>query len=243
MDSLAASVQAIFGLIVLFDDGGLRLATAYRWYHPKLPLSPADLMADDVLPLKPGHFPPPLVEAALLIPLYADTRQLGALILGRPINGTSYAKADLELLLDPSDRLGSAIQNARREVEYLARIASLVERNQPEINQHPLQISVKEVENALRNLTDYAYLGEHPLAKMKLVKSRLSPEVMTHLDRGKAVYRVLTEAIEKLRPEGKLPGEPPSPEWYRYLILYDAYLEDTPNRDIMARLYIRVVPE
>ena len=94
------------------------------------------------------------------------------------------------------------------------------------------------MENALRNLTDYAYLGEHPLAKMKLVKSRLSLEGVTHLDRGKAVYRVLTEAIEKLRPEGKLPSDPPPPEWYPYLILHDAYLEDTPNRDIMARLYI-----
>ena len=27
-------------------------------------------------------------------------------------------------------------------------------------------------------------------------------------------------------------------EWHSYAILYDAYVEDVPNREIMARLYI-----
>jgi len=26
--------------------------------------------------------------------------------------------------------------------------------------------------------------------------------------------------------------------WYNYVVLYDAYVEDVPNREIMARLYI-----
>jgi hypothetical protein len=52
------------------------------------------------------------------------------------------------------------------------------------------------------------------------------------------VYTLLAEAIEKLKPEGKLPPDPPPAEWYAYLILHNAYLEDIPNRDIMARLYI-----
>ena len=119
---MAASVEAIFGLIVLFEPGSLRLAAAYRWLQRELPLAPADLLADDVLHLKPGHFPPPLAEAALLIPLYAETQQLGVLILGRPINGIGYSKADLELLLYPSDRLAGLIQNAQRETEYLAQL-------------------------------------------------------------------------------------------------------------------------
>ena len=237
LDTLAASVGAIFGLIILFESGSLRLAAAYRWSPRELPLAPADLLADDVLHLKPGHFPPPLAEAALLMPLYAETQQLGVLILGRPINGVGYSKADLELLFYPSDRLAGLIQNAQRETEYLAQLANLVEKSQPEV-EPPSQISIKGVENALRNLTDYAYLGEHPLARLNLVACRLPVDATTHLDRGKLVYTILAEAIEKLRPEGKLPPDPPPAAWYAYLILHDAYLEGIPNRDIMARLYI-----
>jgi hypothetical protein len=236
--SLSASVQAIFGLIVLFEAGNLRLAAAYRWPHAELPLSPADLLADDVLSLKPEHFPPPLTEAALLIPLYVGASQSGALILGRPANGTGYSKADVDLLLYPSDHLADIIQNGQREAAYLAQLAGLVGESQPEAETRPVQLSVKSVENALRNLADYAYLGQHPLAQTNLVTSRLPAATVTHLDRGKLVYTILAEAVEKLRPPDETPADPPSAEWYPYLILHDAYREDIPNRDIMAHLYI-----
>jgi hypothetical protein len=59
-----------------------------------------------------------------------------------------------------------------------------------------------------------------------------------HLDLGKAAYNVLAEAVERLRPDDILLCDPPPREWYPYLILHDAYLEDIPNRDIMSRLYI-----
>lgn len=238
LDSMCTSVRATFGLIVLFQDTSLKLAATFHWHHPEVSLTAIDLAADDILPLKPGHFPPPLAEAALLIPLYADTKQLGALILGQPKNGTSYSNADLELLLYPSDWLTDIIQKAQRETEYLARITDLAQKGQPEVNQYPTQLSVKAVENALRHLADYAYLGEHPMIKMKLVKSRLSTGTVTHLDRGKAVVNVLAEAVEKLQPEGPLPNDPIPREWYPYLILHAAYFENTLNRDIMARLYI-----
>jgi hypothetical protein len=88
-------------------------------------------------------------------------------------------------------------------------------------------------------MVDYAYLGDHPLTQFKLVRSKVAPgAAVTHLDLGKAAYDVLAEAVEKLRPDDALPSDPPSREWYPYLILYSAYLEDVPNRDIMSRLYI-----
>jgi len=241
LDSMCTSVPATFGLIIVFKDDGLWLAAGYRWQPTDLSLSAADLAADDVLLLDPGHFSAPLTEAALLIPLYAASEQLGALLLGRPVNGVSYLQSDVELLLDPSDRLADAIYNARREAEYLAQVAQvaqLVEAGQPKANTRLQPISVKTVENGLRKLTDYATLGESSLTKLKLVQSRLSNGPVTHLDRGKAVHSVLTETINKLRPAGERPGDLPSREWYPYLILHDAYLEDTPNRDIMSRLYI-----
>ena len=241
LDSLCSSVRAIFGLILLFEgdaDEDTRLAAAYRWHQGNLQLSPQDLMADDVLHLEPGQLSPLLTEAALLIPLYADAEQFGALILGRPVNGLSYAQADVDRLLYPSDRLADAIQDARRKAEYVAHVARGSEMGRPKAVRHPDQMSVEAVEDALRHIADYAYLGDHALAQFKLVRSQVAAEVVTHLDLGKAVYRVLAEAVEKLRPDDTLPGDPPSREWYPYLILRDAYLEDVPNRDIMSRLCI-----
>jgi GAF domain-containing protein len=107
--------------------------------------------------LEPGYFAPPLAEAALLIPLHAETEQLGALILGQPVNSTHFSQADIELLIYPSDRIADTIQNIQREAEYLDQIAALVEINQPTIFPTPMEISVKVVENALRNLSNYAY--------------------------------------------------------------------------------------
>jgi hypothetical protein len=97
-------------------------------------------------------------------------------------------------------------------------------------------MSVKQVEDALRHMADYAYLGDHELARLKLVQSRVPETAVTYLDQGKAANRVLAEALEKLRPEGKPPREPPPREWHPYLVLHDAYVEGIPNRLIIARL-------
>jgi hypothetical protein len=239
LDSMCTSVRAIFGLILLFEGDDAKLTAAYRWHQRDLQLSPQGLTADDILYLEPGHFSSPLAEAALLIPLYADTEQIGALILGRPVNGISYSQADVDLLLYPSDRLADAIRDARRNAEYVTQVAQVIETSRPETVKYPDQISVKAVEDALRHMVDYAYLGDHPLTRFKLVRSKVAADVaVTHLDLGKAAYNVLAEAVEKLRPADTAPSDPPPREWYPYLILYNAYLEDIPNRDIMSHLYI-----
>jgi len=80
--------------------------------------------------------------------------------------------------------------------------------------------------------------GDSPLGELKLVHTRLDPSQVTTLDRGKAVQDVLLEAMEKLRLAGETSRDPPPREWYPYLILHDAYLEEKPNRDIMLDLYI-----
>ena len=238
MNSLCASVRAIFGLLLLFEENNVRLAAAYHWHQGTPPLSPQDLAADDVLHLEPDQLSSPLTEAALLIPLYADAEQLGALILGRPVNGTSYSQADVDMLVYPGDRLANAIRDARRKAEYVAQVARVIEMSEPQTAKYPDQISVKAVEDALRHVADYAYLGDHTLTQSKLVRSKITVDAITHLDLGRATYNVLAEAVEKLRPADAPPGDPPPREWYPYLILYDAYLQDVPNRDIMSRLYI-----
>jgi hypothetical protein len=243
LESLCACAQAIFGLILVFEDGRTRLAAAHGWTgvetpDEKLHLSHDDLSADDVLHLEHGHFSPPLAEAALLIPLYGGAEQLGALILGRPVNGAGYASADVDQFLYPSDRLGDIIWNARRRAEYVTEVARGADTLPPEAVRYPGHISVEAVEDALRHIADYGYLGEHSLARSRLAKARVAASAVTHIDLGKAVYGLLADAIEKLRPGITPTADPPPREWYSYLILHDAYLEGTSNRDIMSRLYI-----
>jgi len=73
---------------------------------------------------------------------------------------------------------------------------------------------------------------------MKLVQSYLPPGKNTHLERGKAVHAILLAGIEKLKPDSKKPVLVIPSEWHPYLILQDAYVEETSNRDIMLKLYI-----
>jgi GAF domain-containing protein len=238
LESLCASVRATFGLVALFEDGGVRAAAACGLPNTPLALAPSQLAADDVLRVAPGQLPPPLAEAALLIPLYDENGQMGALVLGRPQNAVYYSADDIELLLHPADRMADAIRDARREAEHLAALAALAETQVDTAPAEPPQDLVKVVEDALRNLSSFAYLGEHPLAEWKLAHANLTSAAPTFLDRGRAVYGLLAEAVEKLRPASGTPGDPPSREWYAYIIIHSAYLKDVPNRDIMSRLYI-----
>jgi hypothetical protein len=236
---ICEAVDATFGLLLLFQSEGLKLAASYRWHAGgNLPLQPSDLAADDVQPLALGRYPAPLSEAVLLIPLYSEDQQLGALLLGRPLNGIAYSDADIDRVLDASDRLTAAIREVQREAEHLAELARLAEAGQPKAARRASEVSHKQVEDALRNLYNIPYLGETSLAGLKLVGSRLPAGAVTHVDRGKSVHSLLVEAIEKLRPSAGRPAMPPAREWHTYIILHDAYLEDQPNRDIMARLYI-----
>jgi hypothetical protein len=235
---LGAAAGTTFALLWVFEGQAARLAAAYRWTAEARPaLDQADLRADDTLLLPPSHFPAPLAEAAALIPLYAEDRQVGALVLGRPVNGTGYAIHDLDRLLDPADRLAAVIRAAQRERERLAELARLSARP-PAAAAAVSEIPVRQVEDALRNMTSLAYLGDHALSGLRVVAGRLPAHGATHLDRGRALYHVLSDNIEKLCPEGKRPHDPIPREWHPYIILHDAYLDDQPNKDIMARLYI-----
>jgi len=232
LDALCSSVRATFGLIVIFEEQAVHQLAAYRWKDGPVALEPASLAADDYIHLKPGQFPAPLDEAALLVPLYGESSQLGALLLGRPTNGIRYRDDEVERIIGLADRIGDAIHLAQRQSLYIRQIAQLAP-----VEQHAM-VSVEAVEMALRNLHDYTFLGDTMLGELSLVRTRLAQGPSTTLDRGKAVHEVLLEAINKLRPVTAIQRDPPPREWYPYLILRDAYLEEKSNRDIMLELYI-----
>ena len=200
-------MRATYGLILIYHSAAVRRSAAYRWDGGAISLNSEAFAADDVVHLPPGHFQPPLDEAALLVPLYSEKEQLGALVLGRPVNGIRYSSEDVTNLLNLTDRIGEYIASSHRKTEQMAQIVRLAEPAAALHADHPLSAEV--VEDALRNLYDYNYLGDTPLAAMRLTAAHLSQGQVTSLERGKAAHAVILESIEKLRPGTDTPRDPP----------------------------------
>jgi len=238
LKELCQSTRAKYGLIFTCDGEWARLLSDFRWRDLPIELPAQTLSADDVRHLEAGHLPEPLDEAALLVPLYVESEQVGALVLGQPTNGVRFADDDVERILHPADRIADVIYISKRKNEYLSRLAELTEEHRSHTTSAVPSIPVNAMEDALRNLFDYAYLADTPLADMQLIRKELAAGQKTHLERGKTVYAVIVEALEHLRPIGEVPPEPMPREWYPYIILRDAYLDNVPNRDIMSKLYI-----
>ncbi len=213
-----------------------------------------------VLPERKG-----LPGMTLLVPLASSGGQIGALILGAKESRQPYGEADLELLEDLADQLAHLIHAVRVQDENAKTLNRMLEAFQD--REHALERKLQEllagrelapgpqaaemseenllpqVEEALRRLHDFAYLGEQPLARLRLVEHCLEERhegTVTFVDRGKALSQVLVEALGKLRPDGPEPGRNaiPGREWHPFIILYNSYALDEPNRDIMSRLYI-----
>jgi len=104
-----------------------------------------------------------------------------------------------------------------------------------------IEVTPHLVELALRNLQNYAYLADSQLTNLRIVGRCIEITergANTHIDRGKALSAILTEALDKLKPGGEEPTGTPARIWHPYIILRDAYFFDEPNREIMSRLYI-----
>jgi GAF domain-containing protein len=198
---------------------------------------------------------------ALLIPIHADGEQVAAVALGGKESGAPFIEEDLILLDDLADDLGRIIHTMRLQEKNARALSQMVSdfREQEHALQRQVQGMLVEgqtaqgdtseeefvssVEDALRRLYDYPYLGEHALAQLAVVHWCLAerqPGFETHIDRGKALSEVLVQAMEKLRPDKPEPKPlmVPSREWHLFLVLYAAYVVGDPNRDIMSRLYI-----
>jgi hypothetical protein len=202
---------------------------------------------------------------ALLVPIYAGDDQIGALLLGPKEIRIPYTEEDFLLLEDVADQLGTLILAAQRQEENASLISEMVGdfRDREHALQRQMQQMMAEqqeqtrpvleglddksfaalVEDALRRLYDFTYLGEHDMARLSIVDWHLKngdDQFVTSIDRGKAVSEILVEAVSKLRPEGNAPERytVPPREWRQFTILHDAYVMGELNRDIMSKLYI-----
>jgi hypothetical protein len=202
---------------------------------------------------------------SLLVPIYYDDDQVGAMLLGPKESGVPYREEDLLLMEEVADQLGVLILTAQGQEENARVISEMVAEFRE--REHDLQRQMQQmlaerqedarpvlegvdeagftalVMDGLRRLHDFTYLGQHELARLKVIDWYLpdgEERFMTHIERGKAVSAVLVEAVGKLRPEGEEPGAHTVPPrmWRQYLVLHDAYVLGERNRDVMSKLYI-----
>lgn len=183
---------------------------------------------------------------AWLAPAFAGEEQVGVIALGQRLNRGPYSEADLDLLADLADWVGRLVESDRRQNARradLLTLASAVQSGEDELQAQaqtllttleaqPDRQFARHVELALQRLSDLTVLGQSPLV------DQLHLHGATHIERGKALRERLVAEVNSLRPGGTRPSGVLPREWHSYAILHDAYIEDVPNREIMARLYI-----
>ncbi|MBN1581105.1 MAG: hypothetical protein JXA89_10410 [Anaerolineae bacterium] len=234
--------------------GWIGVRQADRWIHAaSYPLgypSPSltsDLLTNEIV----------LLDGQAIVPLYTQDEQVGAIVLGERARGEAYTEDDLDVLDTLADQLAGVVYAARQQVASVAQIDALVgefrarektlqaelqnmldSERAPSIPDDSAQMR-QLVEDALRHLYDYAYLGEHALARLEVIRPYLGDRAttITHLDRGRALSQMLVDVIDRLHPPGAQPREL-TREWIQYTILHDAYVQGELNRDIMSKLYI-----
>ena len=116
--------------------------------------------------------PAPFIEAALLVPLYIETEQFGAILLGRPVNGIKFSYNNVDKLLYPGDQIAKVISDSQKELECFRKAAGSSINNDSQLLEKDILVTTKEVERALKHISDYAFLGDSSLVKLKLVKAR-----------------------------------------------------------------------
>lgn len=262
--TLCRSLRIQRGFVALCTERGFVVEATHRVRLENLELPSAVLSTTEIVELPwPGIQAPR--DMTLLVPFYAAGGQVGALVLGPKESDQPYAEEDLDLLDDLGDQIAAVIhasqlqeQNARAinamVADFRARERALQQQVQQVLAEREEQAGSvlgdetdKEfaawVEDGLRRLYDFTYLGEHPLAQLQVVSWRLAngtDAFVTHIDRGKALNEILLQALHKLRPEGTEPPphQIPPREWHQFIVLHDAYNSGELNRDIMSRLYI-----
>jgi len=260
LQTLCQSLEARKGFVALREGEGFVVAANWHVNLGGLSIASEALVTDEitVLGTPTGHSE--LTDMALIVPLHAGGKHIGVIVLGKRATGVQYSEEDLDMLEDCADTVASVVHTVRlqeqsvqqidrllrevrerqRELQWRMRDTLAAETSLPLLGGQSGREAISLVEDALRHLYDYSYLGEQALAQLRAVESHLDVQeggLVTHLDRGRALQKLLIAAVDKLRPPGPQPPRP-AREWHQYIILHDAYVLGELNRDIMAKLYI-----
>ena len=187
-----------------------------------------------------------LSSFAWIAPSFEGQTQVAVVGIEKPKSRTEYSTGNLELLAEVADQIGTIVSLGSLQPKQSSQLRELVAESQANvielksvsgemldaISANSDDDFIKIVEDGLRHLPDTITLGQSPLAE------KMTFEGESHIERGKQLQQLLIDSIESLRPAEKRPSEPLPRVWYNHAVLYDAYVEGVPNREIMARLYI-----
>lgn len=183
---------------------------------------------------------------AWIAPSFEGQEQVAVVGIGESKTKMEYSSGDLDLLAEAADHLGTLFSLSNLRSQQNDAIRRSLKKSKENANEMDVLAEemletmesnlsgefVKHVEDALRNLPDTIKLGQSPLAE------KMSITGASHIERGKRLQHMLTGFIEALKPAEQRPPEPLPRMWYNHAVLYDAYVEGVPNREIMSRLYI-----
>ena len=187
-----------------------------------------------------------LSTLAWIVPSFEGRMQVAAVGVEKSRSRMEYSKGNLELLAEVADQIGTLVslsnlqsrqggESRAVEVEARTNAEELKTATGEMLDSISVQTDeefIRIVEEALRHLPDTVTLGQSALAAKIPIKAD------SHIERGKYLQELLTNSIEAFKPGEKRPPEPLPRVWYNHAVLYDAYVEGVPNREIMARLYI-----
>ncbi|MBI5934099.1 MAG: hypothetical protein HY867_10355 [Chloroflexi bacterium] len=178
-------------------------------------------------------------EIDWLAPALENETPMAVIGIGPSKSNNEYSNEDIDMLAEVADRVGSIVHLHNDRVARPSQVTDGARALDAESDQllsalisSPDPEFVKTVEEALRSLSDIIKLGDSPLANYLRISEG------TQIERGRAMRDQLIRAIEMLKPDAPRPPEPLPREWYNYVVLYDAYVKDVPNREIMARMYV-----
>ena len=258
---LCNTLNASNGFIALREGDGFKTVAEVE---AKVDFDAGDmqiLTVDELTQISPPKDILGVSRSAMIVPLHFGGHQIGVVVVGERYAGAGYSDDDYFLIEDFADIVATVVHTAQlqeRSVEQIGALIGEVRRRDHQIQKQmreaigdepePLRVfaesdreAIAMIEDALRHIHDFSYLGRLPLAQLRIVDSHLDVgemETVTHVDRGKALKETLLSALNKLTPSTDRGPTPPSREWRPYLILHDSYILGKLNREVMSELDI-----
>lgn len=242
LDLLCESIEAPGGFVAIRQDEGRFVVLASRSsVGVGSELATEAVACEDLSHPKPERF----ASLAWLAPSFEGRMQVAVVGIEKARSRLEYSSGNLELLAEVADQIGTLASLSQsltspnspapavaEEAQVVSELNTAAGNLMDSISANNDAEFIKHVEEALRHLHDTIALGQSQLAE------KMSIDGESHVERGKHLQQLITVAIETLRPAERRPSEPLPRVWYNHAVLYDAYVEGVPNREIMARLYI-----
>jgi hypothetical protein len=235
LDLLCQTLNAPGGFVAIRRGGKFLVLAGRSSVGVGGELSIEDVACEDVSHPKTE----PLSSIAWIAPSFEGRLQVAAVGIEKSKSRLEYSRGDLELLAEIADQIGTIVSLSNLQPRptgdlqsNASELRSATGEMLDSIAAHPDEEFIRMVEEALRHLPDAIALGQSALAEKMPIRAE------SHVERGKRLQEILTASIEALKPAEKRPPEPLPRVWYNHAVLYDAYVEGVPNREIMSRLYI-----